>query len=56
VGAELIGFLVTRMERSYEAARALVDLLDAAALAARRPITIPLAREVLGRKDLTESI
>jgi chromosomal replication initiation ATPase DnaA len=56
VGAELIGFLVTRMERSYEAARALVDLLDAAALAARRPITIPLAREVLGRKDSTESI
>ena len=54
VEAELIGFLLARMERSYEAACALVDRLDAAALAARRRITVPLAREVLSRINSTE--
>ena len=52
VGAELVSFLVTRMERSFLAARSLVDALDAAALAAHRPITVPLARQVLDRLDL----
>lgn len=47
VGAELIAYLVTRMERSFEAARRLVAALDEAALAAHRPITVPLARTVL---------
>jgi chromosomal replication initiation ATPase DnaA len=37
------------MERSFDAARRAVAALDAAALAGRRNITVPLAREVLGR-------
>jgi hypothetical protein len=38
------------MERSFDAARRLVADLDAAALAARRRITVPLARRVLARE------
>jgi len=47
----VIAFLMTRMERSFDAARRLVAALDAAALAERRNITVPLAREVLGRME-----
>ena len=45
--AEMVAFVVPRMERSFEAARRLAEALDRAALAAHRPITLPLAREVL---------
>lgn len=45
--AEVVAFVVPRMERSFEAARRLAAALDRAALAAHRPITLPLAREVL---------
>jgi len=55
VSAELIGYLVTPMERSFQAARSLGDSLDAAALAAHRPITVPLARQVLDRLDMEKS-
>lgn len=51
VGAEVIGFLTTRMERSFEAAQALVADIDRHALAANRAVTIPLVREVLGVDD-----
>lgn len=40
-------FLVSRLDRSYEAAAAAVAALDDAALARRRPITPRLASEVL---------
>lgn len=49
IGAEVVDYLATRMERSFEAARTLVADLDAAALATRRSITPRLAREVLAR-------
>jgi len=45
--AEVVAFAVPRMERSFEAALRLAEALDRAALAAHRPITLPLAREVL---------
>ena len=48
VNAELVTFLVPRIERSFDAARRVVAALDAAALAAGRPATVPLARKVLG--------
>lgn len=48
VGEELISWLLGRMERSFAAAAAAVDALDRAALAGRRPVTVPLARAVLG--------
>ena len=47
VAPELIGYLVSRMDRSFAAAEALVAALDRAGLAGRRPITARLAAEVL---------
>ncbi|MEI6485158.1 MAG: chromosomal replication initiator DnaA [Sphingomonadales bacterium] len=47
VGEDLIRWLVVRIERSLTAARSVVDALDAAALARRRAVTIPLAREIV---------
>lgn len=46
VGADVLEYLVNRMERSFEAARMLAERLNNASLATRRGITIPLAREV----------
>jgi len=47
VAADVIGYLVTRIERSFAAARAAVAALDAAALAEKHAITAPFARRVL---------
>lgn len=47
VGPEVIAWLVARIERSFAAACAVADALDAAALAGRRNISVPLARELL---------
>jgi chromosomal replication initiation ATPase DnaA len=49
VDPAVVAFLVMRMERSFEAARRLAAALDAAALAEKRPITVPLAAQVLAR-------
>lgn len=48
IGEEVIGFLVPRMERSFAAARDLVQRLDAASLERQRAITVRLAGAVLG--------
>jgi len=47
VGAEVIAFLVPRLERSFDAHRQAVKAMDAAAMAQGRAITVPLARQVL---------
>lgn len=47
VAADVIAYLVARIERSFAAARDAASALDAAALAEKRPITVPLARRVL---------
>ena len=47
VTADVIAYLVTRIERSFAAAASVVAQLDALSLAERRDITVPLAREVL---------
>ena len=44
---EVVAYLVPRMERSGAAVQRLAAELDLAALAAHRPITLPLARTVL---------
>lgn len=46
-GTDIVDFLVRRIERSFAAARAVVQSLDRASLRARRPVTMPLARMVL---------
>lgn len=47
VPAEVVRYLLPRIERSFAAVRDLVDRLDRAALGAKRAITVPLARAVL---------
>jgi chromosomal replication initiation ATPase DnaA len=44
---ELIAYLMPRVERSHHAILTLIDRLDAASLARRRAMTVPLARDVL---------
>jgi len=48
VSRDVVDFLSLRLERSFAAAQDAVALLDRAALAQHRAITIPLARRVLG--------
>jgi len=47
VGAEVVTYLVSRIERSFAGLADIVDRLDALSLAERRDITVPLARELL---------
>jgi chromosomal replication initiation ATPase DnaA len=44
---ELTRYVLSRIERSFEALGRAVALIDAAALAGGRPLTVPLAREAL---------
>jgi chromosomal replication initiation ATPase DnaA len=53
VAPEVVRFLAARIERSFAAARAAVAALDETALAGRREITVPLARELLRRRGET---
>ena len=47
----VIDYLAARMERSFDAARQLVDAIDRDALSRRRRITVPLVAEVLRASD-----
>lgn len=49
VDPDVLRYLVVRMERSFEAARALVAEINRTSLAERRPVTVPLVRELLER-------
>ncbi len=51
VGPEVIRYLLARMDRSFEAAEALVARLDAAGLAQGRAVTTRLAAEVLAAPE-----
>ncbi len=51
VGAEVVDYLLARIERSLSAAQRIVAALDRAALAGQRPITIALARIVLAEQE-----
>jgi chromosomal replication initiation ATPase DnaA len=48
VHPDLVPFLVRRIERSGSAAERIAALLDRASLGARRPLTVPFARQMLG--------
>jgi chromosomal replication initiation ATPase DnaA len=54
VDESLITYLATRIERSFAAARAVVDRLDREALRQKRPVTRSLAVELLREDSLTE--
>ena len=47
VDQEVITYVVMRIERSFEALRRVVEIVDRSALAARRKVTVRLVREVL---------
>jgi chromosomal replication initiation ATPase DnaA len=51
VGVELVDWLLVHIERSFAGAEAAVAALDQAALAAKRPINLTLARAVLARNE-----
>lgn len=51
VDHDVVIYLITRIERSFEALRRAVEALDRAALAAHRKVTVPLARDVLQEMD-----
>jgi chromosomal replication initiation ATPase DnaA len=51
---EVVRYVVPRIERSYVALGRLVDALDEAALARRRPITLAVAKEALAAIGVTE--
>jgi chromosomal replication initiation ATPase DnaA len=51
VDTSVVEYLALRIERSLDAARAVVEELDREALALRRPITRPVAADVLRRLD-----
>lgn len=50
IGEDVVRWLLGRMDRSFAACAEVVERLDRAALAGRRAVTIPLAREVLDRE------
>ena len=47
VGTEVVGYLATHMERSFDAARGIVAAADTAALERHGAITVPLVRDLL---------
>ncbi|MGC6536690.1 MAG: HdaA/DnaA family protein [Candidatus Puniceispirillaceae bacterium] len=46
VAPEVLRYILTRIERSYEAASQMAYLIDKASLAAKKPVTIALVREI----------
>ena len=49
VDVEVISYMLTRMERSFDAARRMIGAIDDLALEERRNITVPLVRRVLDK-------
>ena len=47
VPQDVIQFILPRIERSFLALRQIVDKIDRRALSEKRPVTIPLVRELL---------
>lgn len=54
VGEDVVAYLLGRMERSLAAARRIVERLDALGLAAKRPVTVPLAAQALAMDNQGE--
>lgn len=51
VSAGVTGYLLKRLERSYEAVNAIVHALDLASLSLGRNVTLPLARTVIAERE-----
>lgn len=55
IGTDVLDYLVRHMERSFEAARTLVQNADRISLAEQRPITLPLVRRLLQQDERMEA-
>ena len=53
---DVVSYLVPRIPRSHVAIVRFADALDAAALSERRALTVPFARQVLGRLWETKAV
>lgn len=51
VDEDVIGYMLSRMERTFDAARSLVEAVDARALAERRNITVPLVGQIFQQRE-----
>jgi len=51
VSPELLQYLITRLERSFEAANTIVEKVDRLSLAEKRDVTIPLVRSILDKEE-----
>ena len=47
IGADVLSYILPRIERSFEAVRNLVEQADQRALIEKRSITVPLMRDIL---------
>lgn len=54
VGAEVLNYVLPRIERSFEAVRDLVEQADKRALTEKRAISIPLMRDILNQSQSDE--
>lgn len=54
IGEDVLNYILPRMERSFAAARDLVEKADRQALAEKRPVSIPLIRHVLMTQTTAE--
>ncbi len=52
VGEDVVLYLIARIERSFAAVAGTVEAVDTAALERKRPITVPLVREVLENRGV----
>jgi len=48
---EVVGYLLTRLPRDLPSLNSVLDALDRYSLSAKRPLTLPLVREALERKN-----
>jgi chromosomal replication initiation ATPase DnaA len=54
IGEDVLNYILPRMERSFAAARDLVEKADQQALAEKRAISVPLMRQVLMSQTTAE--
>ncbi len=54
ISSEVLEYSLSRIERSFEAARLLVEKVDKAAMRQKRPVTVPLMREVIGGMEMDQ--
>jgi len=52
LGADVLQYILPRIERSFEAVRILVDEIDNQAMIEKRNVTIPFIRDILNRNEI----